>query len=363
MKFDNRKFEMLKWFCLVALMFWGGRMTYLHFVPQKSPTVSFRDSQIAASRVREIKRTEKSKLYVRLSPLQPSRQLAPRGIAYLPVTAFDVTAEHGDVALTTITVERVGLASDATVEKIRVLENGYQIGKSASLASDHQAHVPVETVIASGTTRHFLITVQRVNQPLSQGGQTLGFALRGIDASVRPLGEFPLIGTLHTVNESLDIGAHVQVRRDFPPEDYKAFKAIQESTQAVVIAMLEPLIGCGDGNCEDIRLQSIRFRYTGNVSFEKVSWLTVYPIRQNGSQEGRYIAERDDKEKSFIVHFPERGFLNKPGVSFVFIAVAHLPPDLKPDERVTFEVNEGDMRFLGETYSYEVASHWIGYPN
>src|SRR3989338_1247066 len=100
--------------------------------------------------------------------VQPANSLAPESAARVPLTAFTLTNNSGAVVtITGVTVQRVGLASDAVFSGLVLIdETGTQIGNSKTLNSNHQAVVGDTFTINPGQTSEAIGTTGRVGAGL-----------------------------------------------------------------------------------------------------------------------------------------------------------------------------------------------------
>ncbi len=74
---------------------------------------------------------------------QPTNSLAPKGASRVPFTNFTLTAGANDVTVNSVTVQRSGLAQDAAVAGVVLLDasTGIQVGIAKTLNSNHQANI------------------------------------------------------------------------------------------------------------------------------------------------------------------------------------------------------------------------------
>src|SRR3989338_4811664 len=104
-------------------------------------------------------------LTVTLAPDQPAATLAPANAARVHFTKVYLTASaDGDVTVTGLVVERIGLAADASLDSILLLdENGNQLGLKKTLSSEHKATVGESMIIKAGTTKVVTVSANRAD--------------------------------------------------------------------------------------------------------------------------------------------------------------------------------------------------------
>src|SRR3989344_1980453 len=104
-------------------------------------------------------------LTVTLAPDQPAATLAPANAARIPFTKVQLTASaDGDVTVTGLETERIGLAADAALASVVLLdENGNQLGLKKTLNSDHKATVGESMAVKAGQTRTVTVAANRAD--------------------------------------------------------------------------------------------------------------------------------------------------------------------------------------------------------
>ena len=101
---------------------------------------------------------------VALNPASPAGdgQEVP-GLATTVVALFDVTATSGDLLMDNMTLERIGLGSDDTVNFVAIYTlDGSRVSNSSSFNNDEEAFISLnpKVSIANGTTQTFVIVAQ-----------------------------------------------------------------------------------------------------------------------------------------------------------------------------------------------------------
>ena len=198
-------------------------------------------------------------LTVTLAPDQPAATLAPANAARIPFTKVQLTASaDGDVTVTGLETERIGLAADAALASVVLLdENGNQLGLKKTLNSDHKATVGESMAVKAGQTRTVTVAANRADFS-SYGGQTLALRVTKVNTSAQVNGSLPLTGTTHTINETLTIGSVTMARG---PLDPGAAQTKEIGTTNYIFSSVKVTAG----SAEKIYLKSIRWNQTGSA--------------------------------------------------------------------------------------------------
>ncbi|MFH0803860.1 MAG: peptidoglycan-binding domain-containing protein, partial [Candidatus Tagabacteria bacterium] len=124
-------------------------------------------------------------LTVTAAVTQPTASLAPYNASRVPFTIVNFTASSdGDVTVNSIVAERTGLAADATLSGIILLdENGLQLGLEKTLNSVHQVTLTEAFVVKAGQTRTMTIAGNRPSTAGSHGGEIAYLALVAVNTS------------------------------------------------------------------------------------------------------------------------------------------------------------------------------------
>jgi hypothetical protein len=135
--------------------------------------------------------------------IQPANTLAFNNATRLPFTVVKFTASSDkDVNVSSLTVERTGLANDAAFSGVVLVdESGTQLGV-ATLNSTHQAILSGGFIVRAGQTRTMTIAANR-GTTVGCAGQVASFSLVSVAANATVNGTLPIVGASHTINESL----------------------------------------------------------------------------------------------------------------------------------------------------------------
>ncbi|MFH0846416.1 MAG: peptidoglycan-binding domain-containing protein [Patescibacteria group bacterium] len=192
---------------------------------------------------------------------QPAASLAPHGVARIPFTKIVLTASaDGAVTVNSILVERTGLAQDAAFAGVILLDdNGNQIGIAKTLNSLHQASVGEAFTIPAGTSKMVTIAGNMAASLTNYTGQVASLSVVGVNTSATVNGAFPIVGTSHTLNDSLTIGTATADRGiDDPNTD--------ATKQVGVTGYVFSSAKVTAGSAEKIRIHSIRWNQSGSAA-------------------------------------------------------------------------------------------------
>ncbi len=198
-------------------------------------------------------------LTVTLAADQPVPTLAPRSAARIPFTKVNLTASaDGDITVNNLTVERKGLGEDAALTGILLLdEKGVQLGLKKTLNSVHQATIGEAIVVKAGQTRTVTVAANRATSG-TRGGQTIALGVVAVGSSAAVNAVFPMVGTTHTINETLTIGDVTMARGGNDPGSSRT-KEI--GTTGYTFSAVR--VTCG--SAEKVYLKSVRWNQTGSA--------------------------------------------------------------------------------------------------
>ena len=220
---------------------------------------------------------------------QPANSLAPLGAARIPFTTVVLSAGSSDVTVNSITVERSGLAQDASLSGVVLLDSdGTQIGISKTLNSNHQAMVGEPFVVKAGTSKTVTIAGSRPTSDSSAyAGQVVGLSVVSINSSASVSGSLPITGAMHTINSSLTLGTAQLAVSSFDPNSAQT-KEI--GTTAYKFAGVRVTAG----SAEQVRLWSIRWNQVGSAGSQDLGNLMVYvdgvAYSTTVSSDGKYFS-------------------------------------------------------------------------
>jgi len=284
-----------------------------------------------------------SGLTVRLSAQQPAATIAPASASRIPFTNFDlVNATAADVSVSSIIVERTGLAEDAAFSGVLLLDDkDAQLGLAKTLSSDHRATIGEAFVVKAGESKKMVVAGNRA-AAASRGGQTASFSVVGVNvaAGVVLNAVFPLVGATHTINETLTIGSVVMARA---ADDPGASQSKEVGTKDYIFSSLRVTAG----SAEDIYLKSIRWNQTGSAGATDLGDIKTYVdgvgYDTTLSSDGKYYTSVFPGAGILI----EKGFSKNAGIKGNIIGGSARTIDFDVAKRT-------DLYVVGKLYGYGI---------
>ena len=205
------------------------------------------------------------------SPTQPAASLAPESAARLPYTKVNFTASaDGDVTVSSIVVERVGLSADTSLSGVVLLdENGTQVGIAKTLNSNHQTTLSESFVVKAGQTRTMTIAGNMASNNDARAGEVVGLNVVAVNTSATVNGAFPVTGAMHTVNATLAIGSVTLQRGSVDP-------GASQTKEVGTTGYTFSAVRITAGSAEKVMLNSIRWNQTGSASKDDLANLKTY---------------------------------------------------------------------------------------
>lgn len=191
----------------------------------------------------------------------PASSLFPTNSTRVPFTVVKFTAPAGqDITVSSLTVERTGLASDSAFSGVVLLdEAGTQLGVAKTLNSAHQAVITDKFEVKGGTTRTITLAGNAQTSNGGFGGQIAYLSLVNVVHNASSLvGSLPVTGTGHTVNETLTIGSVTMVRGSTDPGS-------NQTKEVGTTAYTFSSVKVTAGSAEKVYLRSIRWNQTGSI--------------------------------------------------------------------------------------------------
>ncbi|MCX6741525.1 MAG: hypothetical protein NTY61_03965, partial [Candidatus Parcubacteria bacterium] len=137
-------------------------------------------------------------LSVSLASDTPAAGVAVGGAARVPFTKVNLTAGNSDVTVTGLTVQRTGLADDAAISSVALVDNATNllVGLSQTLNALHQATITETITIPANTTKSYTLSA---NMPALAtaalyAGQIASLSLVGVTTSATVSGALPISG-------------------------------------------------------------------------------------------------------------------------------------------------------------------------
>lgn len=199
--------------------------------------------------------------------IHPASTLFPLNSVRVPFTVVKLTAPADkDITVSSITVERTGLAVDAAFSGVVLLdETGTQVGLAKTLNSVHQVVLNEPFTVTKGTTKIMSLAGNGATASNSRGGQIAYLTLNSVNAGsdVTIDGTLPITGVGHTVNESLTIGSVTMARGPLDPNRSDGTAVDKEIGLTGYIFTSVKITA---GSAEKVYLESIRWNQSGSIS-------------------------------------------------------------------------------------------------
>ncbi len=193
---------------------------------------------------------------------QPAATLAPESAARVPFVKAVLTASaDGDVTVSSVTVERKGLADDASFDGILLLdEDGTQIGTTKTLSSEHKVVLDGGFTVKAGTSKTISIAGNMVADNSGRAGQVAKLAIVAVNAGTSAVNaSLPIESNGMTINASLDIGT---VTMSIGSLDPGSANTKNVGTKGYYLASVKASVG----SAEDMTFESIRFNQAGSAA-------------------------------------------------------------------------------------------------
>ncbi|MDE2001727.1 MAG: peptidoglycan-binding protein [Patescibacteria group bacterium] len=286
-------------------------------------------------------------LTVTLAPDQPAPSLAPNGAARIPFTKLNLTASaDGAVTVNGLVVERQGLAQDAAVSAVELLDsNGAQMGIKKTLNSNHQATVGGDFTVPAGQTVTVTVAANR-GTTSTYAGQTLSLAVVGVNTSANVNATFPMVGATHTINESLTIGSVTMQRGPLDP-------GTSQTENIGTTGYTFSSVRVTAGSTERVYLTSVRWNQTGSAGSGDLANVKTYV---DGTA---YDTTVSSDGKYYTSSFPGNGLLIDKGLS----KEVYIKGDVVGGSSRTIEFDLAkltDLGLKGETYGYGITPPQTG---
>lgn len=198
------------------------------------------------------------------SATQPANGLAIAGASRTAFTKITLTAGSSDVVVNGITVQRTGPAVNGVFSGVLLLdEDGSILDIAKTLGSTDQATIGGTFTVKAGTSKT-LTVAGNMAAAASRAGQVVAITVVAVNTGATVTGSLPITGAMHTINESLTIGAATGANSSFDPGT-TATKSIGTTGYKFTGVRLTA------GSAEDVRLKSIRFYQAGSASATDLS--------------------------------------------------------------------------------------------
>lgn len=224
-----------------------------------------------------------------METIQPPNSLAPNGAARIPFIKITLKAGTSSPAIiNSFKVQRTGLAGDSVLNSVALLdEDESRIGAVKPLDLNHMAEIGERIIINSGETRTFTVAGNVSNDLLNFSGKTVGLSIEKIyteNAENSITGNFPIVGAMHTINPSINIGTAM-----LKVDSKRASSTIRDIG---IGSYVFSSIIAEAGSEEDLKIKFIKWRLSGTALKTDVSNISTeidnkdYPAKI--SADGKY---------------------------------------------------------------------------
>lgn len=276
---------------------------------------------------------------VSLASDTPAAGIAPLKAARVPFTKFGLTAGATDVTITAITAQRTGLAADASLSSIALIDNAtnLQVGLNQTLNSDHQISVRETITIPANTTKYYTLAANMPSTTQSASGQVASLALVSVTTTATVAGALPITGNGQTINETLSIGTLAGTTG-----------SLNASTSTKEVGTTDfkfSSVKLTAGSTEDVTVYSIRFNQSGSAAASDLSNIVV----SDGST--NYATTVSTDGKYYTASFGTAGITIAKGLSKEFTVKGNI---LSGSARtVKFDIYRStDIVAKGNVYGY-----------
>jgi peptidoglycan hydrolase-like protein with peptidoglycan-binding domain len=270
---------------------------------------------------------------------QPAYTIAPANAGYIPFTNFTLTAGDTDVTVSSVTVRRVGPASDQIFYDIVLFDDSWEYDSTVyGFTSAHEATFTKPFVVPARTSKIMTVVGDMNIDLTSQDGQMAGLEVISIRADAPVSGTLPIVGTFQTANASLVIGS---VTALLGVDDPRAARTRYITDANITFSSIRITAG----SPEDVTMNSIMWRQSGTAN--PVDLANVRTVVNGVS----YPADVDGKY--YTSTFPN-GILIRRGDSINVSVVGDLTGS-GSNRTVQFNLDEGaDADFTGMVYGFGI---------
>jgi hypothetical protein len=284
---------------------------------------------------------------------QPVNNLAPKGASRVPFTTFTLTNNSGAaVTVSSVTVQRAGLAQDAAFSGVVLLDsNGLQIGNAKTFNSNHQANIgDTGFTLAAGASMTFTVAGNMAADETSYSGQVAQISVVAINTTATVGGSLPIVGASQTINNTLTVGGFsTSTSSVVPPTGTSHTQNIGD------VGVRFAGVKFTANSAEDLKLYSVRWRQVGSASNVDISNVVS---NANGTT---YPTTVDSTGKYYTTVFPG-GILIPKGNSLDIYVQGDITGSNSSSRTVQFTVDRAtDVYFVGQLYGFGIAD--TKYPN
>jgi len=278
---------------------------------------------------------------VALASDTPAAGVAVESAARFPFTKVNLTAGASDVNVTALTVQRTGLADDAALSSLVLVDaaTNLQVGLSQTLNASHQVVFRDALSIPANTTKSYYLSA---NMPVTldaYAGQIAGLSLVAVETSATVSGVLPITGNGQTINATLAIGSATVSRGSLDPGADNAGKEVGSKAFAFTGLKITA------GSSEDVTVYSIKFNQSGSAAASDLANIIVSDGTTN------YATTVSSDGKYYTASFGTAGLVIAKGLNKEFTVKGDI---LSGSGRtISFDVyRDTDLVVKGNTYGY-----------
>jgi len=277
---------------------------------------------------------------VALASDTPAAGIAVGGAARIPFTKVNFTAGATAATITSLTIQRTGLADDLALSSITLIDNDTNmlVGLAQTLNSAHQAVIAESLTIPANTTKSYTLAANMGALSTTYSGQVASLSLVAVASAGTVVGTLPITGNGQTINGTLVLGTATVTAGNLDPGT-----AITKNvgTTAYNTASLKITAG----STEDITVYSIRWNQSGSAATSDLGNVVV----TDGTTD--YTTTVSSDGKYYTANFGTTGIVITKGLNKSFTVKA----DVLSGSARTFSFDiyrNTDVMVKGNLYGY-----------
>ncbi len=205
---------------------------------------------------------------------QPKSTLLLADARMVPFTTIKLTAQGKDITVKSLTVERKGFGSDRIFTEAGVMDHDFE----RTLNGNHQYVMREPFTIAAGASEDITLfgNITDIDTLASYDGEMPALALVNIATADNDkiFGTLPIVGTAHTVNDSLVIGSLTMSTSSLDPATNRKLQI--NDTKQIFSAVRVTASGA-----EIVALQSIGFTQKGSAGINDIANVKICVSMKN----------------------------------------------------------------------------------
>ena len=283
--------------------------------------------------------TAAGSLSVSLASDTPAAGVAVENAARFPFTKVNFTAGASDATITALTVQRTGLADDAALSSLSLVDvaTNLQVGLNQTLNASHQVVFRDTLTIPANTTKSYYLSANMPASLDSYAGQIAALSLVGVTTSATLSGVLPISGNGQTLNATLTIGSFTGSAGSLN---------VATSSKAVgTTAFSFSGLKLTAGSAEDVTVYSIRFNQSGSAAASDLANIIVSDGTTN------YATTVSSDGKYYTASFGTAGLLIAKGLNKEFTVKGDIVGGSA--RTIKFDIYRStDIVVKGNTYGY-----------